>query len=58
MGRCERVEGGRERKGHLSQICHVNLVYMKFTFSHQSLGPGEQSTRSCVYPGSGDEISW
>ena len=57
MGRCERVEGGRERKGHLSQICHVNLVYMKFTFSHQSLGLGEQSTKSCVYPGSGDEIS-
>lgn len=55
VGRCQRVEGGREKGTLVSDMS--DLVYMKFTFSHQSLGPGEQNTRPCVYPGSGDEIS-
>lgn len=52
-----RESRGREReKGTLvSDMSH--LAYMEFTFSRQSLGPGEQNTRPCVYPGSGDEIS-
>ena len=52
-------EGGREGKGALltpSVGNMLDLVYMKFTFSHQSLGPGEWNTRSCVYPGSGGGV--
>lgn len=57
MTEAEKGKGGGEReKGNTGVSDMLNLVYMKFTFSHQSLGPGEQNTRSCVYPGPGDEI--
>lgn len=55
--RREEREAERERVLLTPSVWNMlDLVYMKFTFSHQSLGPGEWNTRSRVYPGSGGGV--